>query len=92
MSADVRAPVRNGAVEPTEANPLKSLCVTRLVATMPLPVSSAEFGADWETGKEIPAFSGVTMNALNVTIAVYTSRLSTYRHINSGKGGICVTD
>lgn len=39
-----------GAAEPRAANPLESLCITRLAAATLLPMSSAEFGADWEPG------------------------------------------
>ncbi len=50
--ANVRAAVRNGAVDPT-GPVLRVPAPTRLVEAMRLPRSSAAFGVDWETGNVV---------------------------------------
>ena len=51
---DVRAAVRNGAVDPT-GPVVRVPAPTRLVEAMRLPRSSAAFGVDWETGNVVPS-------------------------------------
>ena len=54
LHTDVRAAVRNGAVDPT-GPVLRVPAPTHLSEAMRLPRSSAAFGVDWETGNVVPS-------------------------------------